>query len=1193
MNMKSGKCTVMLLLSLLSLHIAHAQTNPAPGSQVMVLLSGSGTDWASFTYTDGRIDYVTNQISVNLLFHPYSPQVSGYFFSSTQADFSGTINITTTATETKPGLSVTDNFQNQLNYTEPGYTVEALFFGPQFVGVTPGNVASLALNPPTGGTQNPEPYELSFDGTNQTLTVWITLPSPFNQDVVGWPISCTASVTSNGSSFSGLVQDASTKVPLPGATVVIGGQTLTTDTNGSFFVPYLPPGSLTIQITDSGYGSYQNTAILPPFSAVQATFSLNACPTISGQVACACDGSPIANASVQIGTYSATTDSSGNYSITNISPGTYTATVSANNYVTTNTTVTIPSGASSVTHNFALSPPGTLVIVDANPLFLNSTLLPQPITPALLSALGTASTTRKVAAADGITKLLLQFTTCTPGAVVFSLSVGSGGTLSNVDGSALPASGIHTTAVGTQQMAFALYTVPDQVGSGSVSLGSSFAPDGQSTSFQQTPWSLQLLQTPVVLVHGLWDTGTAWDGMKGPLDDANINFEKVVYYDPLLCSAGRFYIYHGVVVNQIQQMLATQRSAGIAVTRADVVAHSMGGILTRMDAYNSDNFRPDNYNMGYIRRVITVDTPHWGATPAQFLYDLAQDSPGFETFMAAAGHPILYGAVQDLSPYSFAGLSGGTSSAARQPLALPSCAVSCSVHYDDDFSLPLSFIYGLAKVRELALNPSYQALFQNLLCGENLAITDDDVAIEGKLFFRGWDDGIVGTSSQAGGCGSVANFADTDHINAPNSPAVQSAIIQLLQGPVSAFASSGFPAVTAGDLSTQICNSGASTAVKEPNPLGGHFSPQAQISLITLTLPTNGSTANPGDQISMQAQPVPGATVQEVDFVVTSENNQVVAWDIITNFPFSNTITLPTNLLGPLTITAAGQDAQGDYDIEQATIEILPGPGLTLQSISVYPTNLSFSQLMTPQALDLTGTYSDGVQRDITVGGAGTGYSTSAPLVANVDQNGNVSASGNGTAQITVTNGGLTMQVPVQVSLQPPQVLSIQPNSLEPGMSNVSLIITGLNLGGTTNLLFLRNGQPDANLTVGGLVFGANAANIQIEVSIASNTAPGLLAVVATTPVGSSTQAAVQGNRFFVGNPLALGNLGFHNAGTGGAGFGFSVLGSTGSTVIIQSSTNLVNWCNESTNTLTFGSFNFIETNAPASSRFYQVELLP
>ena len=80
---------------------------------------------------------------------------------------------------------------------------------------------------------------------------------------------------------------------------------------------------------------------------------------VTGHVYCTCDGSPVADASVQIGNYLATSDSGGSYSISDIPAGTYSTTVSQPNYFTTNSTVTIPSGSSTVTDDFTLTPNGT------------------------------------------------------------------------------------------------------------------------------------------------------------------------------------------------------------------------------------------------------------------------------------------------------------------------------------------------------------------------------------------------------------------------------------------------------------------------------------------------------------------------------------------------------------------------------------------------------------------------------------------------------------------------------------------------------------------------------------------------------------------------------------------------------------------------------------------------------------------
>ena len=768
---------------------------------------------------------------------------------------------------------------------------------------------------------------------------------------------------------------------------------------------------------------------------------------------------------------------------------------------------------------------GALVVVDANPLYLNNAQLPQPITQTLLETLAAASTTRTNAAADGITKLLLQFTSSTTGTVVFSQSGPSGGTLTAVDGAPLPAAGLATSNVFGQQMAFALYTVPDTIipGLTGVNLQSSFTPDGGSAPIPQTPWNVNLIQTPVELVHGLWADGTAWQGMQNILTNNNIQSQKLLYHD-ILSAAGPFSAYGGLLNQDIRTMLNILRLNGTAVTRADVVAHSMGGILTRIDANDRGAALPQNFNSGYIRRVITVDTPHWGSSAAPVLSLLAANVPWFNAELNISGHSVVNGAVQDLSPSSYAINSGGVTSAALKPLPLPSYAIGGFVGSDGDFSkdIWIPILYGQALFATLSLNQSQRNSLATLLCGQMFTVFDDDLAMAGKLFLFQANDGVVALPSQNGGCGSVYNFGDVEHTVAPGSQAIQSKILSLLQGPVSSF-DSGFPAVTQGELNTQKCSASVLAVSPEEKSPGQPASPLIQTRLIALIAPSNGSVFTLGSNITAIVQPLTNVVLQQVVFLASGNNpayNQNVAWDIVTNAPFTDIITAPTNFFGPLTITAIGVDGQGNYDIQQCTIQVLPGTNLTLEAISVNPNSLGtilmFSQLGVPQGLDVGGRYSDGVTRDITLAGAGTVYSTSAPSVAVVDTNGNVSAIGNGAAHITVMNGGLSAQVSVQVNLQPPEIRSIQPVNLPRGGSNVNLSITGMNLGGTTNVVFTLNGQPDTNLTIGTLITGANAANIQVPVTVAGNTPLGSRTLVISTPVGRSAQTPTQGNQILI-----------------------------------------------------------------------------
>ena len=109
--------------------------------------------------------------------------------------------------------------------------------------------------------------------------------------------------------------------------------------------------------------------------------------TLTGHVYCTCDGSPIAGACVLIAGSSAASDSGGSYSISNIPPATYSATVSQPNYFTTNTTVTIPSGSSTVTSDFTLTPSGYDIAT------LKAIVPPSSVNPSSAGSLITATFT--------------------------------------------------------------------------------------------------------------------------------------------------------------------------------------------------------------------------------------------------------------------------------------------------------------------------------------------------------------------------------------------------------------------------------------------------------------------------------------------------------------------------------------------------------------------------------------------------------------------------------------------------------------------------------------------------------------------------------------------------------------------------------------------------------------------------------
>lgn len=60
----------------------------------------------------------------------------------------------------------------------------------------------------------------------------------------------------------------------------------------------------------------------------------------------------------------------------------------------------------------------------------------------------------------------------------------------------------------------------------------------------------------------------------------------------------------------------------VAATQADVVGHSMGGLLPRVyasKAFNENYERPENFDKGDINRLVTINTPHFGSDLADLV----------------------------------------------------------------------------------------------------------------------------------------------------------------------------------------------------------------------------------------------------------------------------------------------------------------------------------------------------------------------------------------------------------------------------------------------------------------------------------------------------------------------------------------------------------------------------------------------
>ena len=124
---------------------------------------------------------------------------------------------------------------------------------------------------------------------------------------------------------------------------------------------------------------------------------------------------------------------------------------------------------------------------------------------------------------------------------------------------------------------------------------------------------IRLRRPPVVLVHGLWGNAKAWKEFEPQLNDNGLyDILKVDYSET---GQVRSIVNHAIELRAtIEDALGKAKKQLFSVNKVDIIAHSLGGLLTReyCQQYNAEC-------QDRIRRFITIATPHFGSELADIL----------------------------------------------------------------------------------------------------------------------------------------------------------------------------------------------------------------------------------------------------------------------------------------------------------------------------------------------------------------------------------------------------------------------------------------------------------------------------------------------------------------------------------------------------------------------------------------------
>ena len=314
---------------------------------------------------------------------------------------------------------------------------------------------------------------------------------------------------------------------------------------------------------------------------------------------------------------------------------------------------------------------------------------------------------------------------------------------------------------------------------------------------------LKLKRPPVLLIHGIWSAGKdeydAWKVFE-PLLNIKRQF-LTAKADYEATNAAEFATNAESVPDFLDKVLGKARAERLAATKVDVVAHSMGGLITR--EYCLQN--PDDCKR-QIHKFITIDTPHTGTEIANEVIKVGLDpaeqmckNKVITKGLHALKRPnrVDGGAVFDLAKDSVA-----IQRLALTQVLIPSHTIAGDTPLGAGTSYPIPLTEGFflsaplffAYDRDTAKLWTGLYIFCNRVPNGEFLIGDTGTKV---VFPDGGDDRLVPVASQLGGLtgnGRGLAINNVDHVTAHDSQLAVTEVTRLLEAPVTVdfFQMSGF-----------------------------------------------------------------------------------------------------------------------------------------------------------------------------------------------------------------------------------------------------------------------------------------------------------------------------------------------------------------------------------------------------------------
>lgn len=189
---------------------------------------------------------------------------------------------------------------------------------------------------------------------------------------------------------------------------------------------------------------------------------------------------------------------------------------------------------------------------------------------------------------------------------------------------------------------------------------------------------------------------------------------------------------------------------------------------------------------------------------------------------------------------------------------------------------------------------------------------------------------------------------------------------------------------------------------------------------LVITSPKNGDNFKEGDIVKVVAEKTPDdPKFAFVYFVLTGGLGNCP--ERITTHPrYECSFTIPAGSPRSINVSAVAVTASQPVTSPDITISVALPSSISLQELKLFTGNtIYFFKLGQNKKLEIEGSYSDGLDRDLRLGQTGTTYASSNENIVKVNADGLATAIATGNAQITVRNGVKKLVLDVVVKPKP------------------------------------------------------------------------------------------------------------------------------------------------------------------------------